>query len=141
MIRTILLLAALCLAAPAQNQTKKIRPTPAKPTQVKPKRPASKKVVPTPRSRTRRAAVSRQLQPTAERFMEIQDALIARGFLAGPSTGKWDATSIDALKRFEQSQKLKPDGKLDSLALIALGLGPKRTPDTGLVTREPEVRF
>lgn len=143
MIRIIALAMICVFGAAAQNQTKKIRPTPAKPTQIKPKKPATKKITATPRGRTRRAAVSapaRQSQPTSERYMEIQDALIAKGFLSGPASGKWDQSSVDAFKRFEESQKLKSDGKLDSLALIALGLGPKRESVAGLATRQPESR-
>jgi murein L,D-transpeptidase YcbB/YkuD len=34
---------------------------------------------------------------------------------------------VDALKRFQSEQNLTPDGKIGSLSLIALGLGPKRT--------------
>jgi hypothetical protein len=40
--------------------------------------------------------------------------------------GKWDAASIEALKQFQKDQNLAPDGKLNSLSLIALGLGPQR---------------
>ena len=52
-------------------------------------------------------------------------------------TGKWDANSIVALKRFESDQKVKIDGRIDSKMLIALGLGPKydssiNLPATGL---------
>jgi hypothetical protein len=32
---------------------------------------------------------------------------------------------VDALKRFQDEQKLESSGKLNSLSLIALGLGPK----------------
>jgi len=49
-----------------------------------------------------------------------------RGYLSGAATGVWDAQSIDATKRFQQDQSLKPTGKLSSVTLIALGLGPKR---------------
>jgi hypothetical protein len=68
---------------------------------------------------------SRQLQPTPERYKEIQDALIAKGYLKSTATGKWDVESTDALRRFQSDQKLEPTGKIDSLSLIALGLGPK----------------
>jgi hypothetical protein len=34
---------------------------------------------------------------------------------------------VDALKRFQREQNLTEDGKIGSLSLIALGLGPKRT--------------
>lgn len=69
---------------------------------------------------------SGQMKPTPERYREIQDALARKGFLEGPGTGTWDAVSVEALKRFQAGQGLKADGKIDSLSLIALGLGPKR---------------
>ena len=68
-----------------------------------------------------------QQQPTPERYREIQEALIARGHLQGPATGEWGPESVEALKKFQLEQNLKGDGKLDSLSLIALGLGPKKT--------------
>jgi peptidoglycan hydrolase-like protein with peptidoglycan-binding domain len=67
------------------------------------------------------------LQPTPERNKEIQQALIDRGYLAPPPTGVWGPESVAALRRFQQEQNLQPTGKLDSLSLIALGLGPKRS--------------
>lgn len=68
-----------------------------------------------------------QQQPAPERYREIQEALISRGYLEGPATGAWGPESVEALKKFQLDQNLKGDGKLDSLSLIALGLGPKRT--------------
>ena len=73
--------------------------------------------------RTRR---SYQQAPTPERYREIQQALASKGYLHSEPTGKWDADSADALKRFQAEQHLTPDGKIKSLSLIALGLGPKR---------------
>ena len=58
--------------------------------------------------------------------MEIQQALAERGFYEGPVDGHWNASCVEALKRFQADQNLSPDGKLGSLSLIALGLGPKR---------------
>lgn len=69
---------------------------------------------------------SYQQAPTPERYKEIQQALVSKGYLHGEPTGQWDADSADALKRFQTDQNLTPDGKLSSLSLIALGLGPKR---------------
>jgi hypothetical protein len=68
-----------------------------------------------------------QRTPSPDRYKEIQQALATKGYLqtAAPS-GVWDASSVEALKRFQQDQNLEPSGKLDSLSLIALGLGPKR---------------
>jgi len=67
-----------------------------------------------------------QQQPAPERYRGIQQALIGRGYLEGPATGEWGPQSVEALKKFQLDQNLKGDGKLDSLSLIALGLGPKR---------------
>jgi len=70
---------------------------------------------------------SRQLAPTPERYKEIQSALVQRGYLKKDASGVWDADSADALRRFQQDQSLDATGKLNSLSLIALGLGPKKT--------------
>ncbi len=86
-------------------------------------------------ARSKQTWRSRQLQPTPERYSEIQRALIDKGYLQGEATGKWDQASIDALRRFQQEQNLDPSGKIDSLSLIALGLGPKY--DTAAVAAAP----
>ncbi len=66
-----------------------------------------------------------QTQPTPERYKEIQDALARKGYLHSEPNGKWDQDSADALRRFQQDQNLQASGKIDSLSIIALGLGPK----------------
>ena len=69
---------------------------------------------------------NRQAAPTADRYREIQDALVARGYLsAEDATGSWGANSTAALKRFQADQTLDSTGRIDSLSLIALGLGPR----------------
>src|SRR5262249_9097648 len=77
-----------------------------------------------------------QQAPTPDRYREIQHALADKGYFKGDVDGKWGADSVDALKRFQSEQNLDPDGKIGSLSLIALGLGPKRlsaqsAPQTG----------
>jgi hypothetical protein len=68
----------------------------------------------------------RQLVPTPDRYKEIQDALVARGYLAPEeATGAWGSASTEALKRFQADQTLDTTGRIDSLSLIALGLGPR----------------
>jgi peptidoglycan hydrolase-like protein with peptidoglycan-binding domain len=96
------------------------------------KKAASKKTIATKkrRSTTRKPAVaswrSTQKAPTPERYKEIQQALASKGYLeSGASSGVWDSSSVTALKKFQEDQSLEPSGKLDSLSLIALGLGPK----------------
>ena len=75
---------------------------------------------------TRRASAPRQLAPTKERYQQIQQALASKGYFSGEPTGQWGTDSVEALKRFQADQNLTPDGKITSLSLIALGLGPKR---------------
>jgi len=68
------------------------------------------------------------MAPTPERYKEIQQALIDKHYLNGEATGVWSPESVNALKKFQGDQKMAPTGKLDSLSLIGLGLGPKREP-------------
>ena len=87
------------------------------------KRPARRRSA-TASRRARRPAG--QPRPAPERYAEIQRALKQRGYYEGDTDGKWDEDSTAALKRFQAEQNLKQDGKIGSLSLIALGLGPKR---------------
>lgn len=61
-----------------------------------------------------------------ERYKEIQQALAEKGYFRGDPDGNWGPESVEALKRFQREQNLTEDGKLGSLSLIALGLGPQR---------------
>jgi len=70
-----------------------------------------------------------QRVPTPERYKEIQQALASKGYLEpNAPTGEWNPSSVSALKKFQEDQNLEPSGKIDSLSLIALGLGPKHEP-------------
>jgi hypothetical protein len=83
----------------------------------------------TRRSKTRvgrRAPVAAyQMQPAPERYQEIQKALADRGYFKGEANGQWGPDSVDALQRFQTDQKIPNDGKINSLSLIGLSLGPK----------------
>jgi hypothetical protein len=124
-------------SAPTKAAPKKSAPTTAKSTSAPKKGAASSKTAkrntPTKsygNNRKARPAPTRyygQNEPTPDRYREIQQALIQRGYMQNDASGKWDASSMDALRRFQQDQNLEASGKLDSLSLIALGLGPKRT--------------
>ena len=75
---------------------------------------------------------NRQMAPAPERYREIQDALVSKGYLrAEDANGAWNPASTEALKRFQGEQSLDSSGKINALSLIALGLGPKR--DTAAV--------
>ena len=94
-------------------------------------RPAASRTATTARKGVRKGPAaptwrSRQMAPTAERYRQIQQALAAKGYLRPEdATGVWDQNSMDALKRFQAEQKIDSTGKINSLSLIALGLGPK----------------
>lgn len=85
-----------------------------------------------------------QQAPTAERYQQIQQALSEKGYFKGQVNGEWGSDSVDALKHFQTDQNLTVDGKIGSLSLIALGLGPKRnlsaqaTPPAGATTPSPK---
>ena len=74
-------------------------------------------------SRKRSKRVKGQSAPTPERISEIQDALARRGASPGTPSGKWDDSTVSAMKRFQASNGLNPTGKLDALTLQKLGLG------------------
>lgn len=78
------------------------------------------------RSKTAQTWRNRQQAPSPERYKEIQQALADKGYLKATPSGVWDSESVEALRRFQQDQNLESSGKLDSISLIALGLGPKR---------------
>lgn len=67
--------------------------------------------------------VKGQEAPTPERISEIQEALANKGVLTGTPSGKWDDSTVEAMKKFQSSHGLEPSGKLDALTLQKLGLG------------------
>jgi hypothetical protein len=77
-------------------------------------------------SARRKAGPSYQTHPTDERYKEIQQALADKGYYKGQVDGQWNADSVDSLKRFQTDHQITNDGKINSLSLIQLGLGPKR---------------
>jgi peptidoglycan hydrolase-like protein with peptidoglycan-binding domain len=110
------LCAALVVGAWAQTSTIKKKTTTKTTTKSTARHPAKKAPV----------VARRPQQPTPERLKEIQQALADKGYFKNEPDGTWGPASIDALKRFQHDQNLTEDGKIGSLSLIALGLGPKR---------------
>jgi peptidoglycan hydrolase-like protein with peptidoglycan-binding domain len=115
----------LTLAAPGASTHKKAKATSTKSRSTKSRKSHAKPV--------RRSS---QQAPTPDRYKEIQQALADKGYFKGSVDGNWGSDSTDALKKFQSDQSLDPDGKIGSLSLIALGLGPKRlsaqsTPQAG----------
>jgi peptidoglycan hydrolase-like protein with peptidoglycan-binding domain len=64
-----------------------------------------------------------QKAPAPERISEIQTALAKDGSFDGKPNGKWDASTVDAMKKFQEAHGLNPSGKLDAKTLQRLGLG------------------
>jgi peptidoglycan hydrolase-like protein with peptidoglycan-binding domain len=64
-----------------------------------------------------------QKAPTPDRISEIQQALAKDGSFAGKPNGKWDASTIEATRKFQEAHGLNPSGKLDAKTLQQLGLG------------------
>ena len=141
----LVLALATALAGFAATPAKKAKPTGTKKTAKKAsaanaskakgissaKSTAGKKAASTGKKSAAKAAPSRyrrssQREPAPERYQEIQQSLAAKGYYSGPVNGAWGADSVAALKRFQRDQNIGDDGKLGSLSLIALGLGPKR---------------
>ncbi len=141
-----LAMAALVYGAPQAGPTKKAPPktTAARTAGTTAKKSPAKSPAKAPargsasahKATTKKAPVTtwrnRQMTPTPERYKEIQDALVAKGYLRPEETGNgWNQASVDALRRFQGEQNIEASGKINSLSLIALGLGPKHDATTG----------
>ncbi len=50
-------------------------------------------------------------------------ALQREGAYEGEPNGKWDNSTIDAMKKYQDKNGLSPTGKIDALTLNKLGLG------------------
>jgi peptidoglycan hydrolase-like protein with peptidoglycan-binding domain len=64
-----------------------------------------------------------QKAPAPERISEIQQALAKDGSFSGKPSGKWDDSTVEAMKKFQAGHGLNPSGKLDAATLQKLGLG------------------
>jgi len=77
--------------------------------------------------------------PDNERLREIQQAMADKGYFKGEVNGVWNGDSVEALKKFQGDRNLTPDGKINSLSLIGLGLGPKHDGGvTGVPSEKPQ---
>lgn len=74
-------------------------------------------------SRRSRRRERGQKAPTPDRISEIQQALAKDGSYTGTPSGKWDDSTQEALRKFQETHGLNPTGKLDARSLQQLGLG------------------
>jgi peptidoglycan hydrolase-like protein with peptidoglycan-binding domain len=77
-----------------------------------------------------------QKAPTPDRISEIQLALAKDGSYDGKPNGKWDDSTVVAMKKFQESHGLNPSGKLDAKTLQQLGLGSQTA---GVAAPQPRV--
>jgi len=71
---------------------------------------------------TRRVRGQQAIEP--ERVSEIQQALIREHYLTGEADGKWDATTVAAMQKYQADHGWQTKLMPDSRALLKLGLGP-----------------
>lgn len=73
-----------------------------------------------------------------DRTLQIQQALIKQHYLSGSPSGKWDASTEEALRRFQAANGWQNKTVPDSRALIKLGLGPSHdhllNPESAMTT-------
>ena len=103
------------------------------------KSPSAKSGSKTHRAKSTRKTTRRergQKVPAPERISEIQAALAKDGSFDGKPSGKWDASTVDAMKKFQEAHGLNPSGKLDAKTLQKLGLGSQTA---GLAPPMPQV--
>jgi hypothetical protein len=78
-----------------------------------------------------------------QRARQIQEALVRQHYLAGQTSGTWDAATQAAMRRYQADQGWQTKIVPDSRALIRLGLGPDHehllNPDSAM-TSEPQTR-
>lgn len=74
------------------------------------------------RHRARRVRGQQAIEP--ERVTQIQQALIREHYLTGEADGKWDATTIAAMQKYQADHGWQTRLTPDSRALMKLGLGP-----------------
>jgi peptidoglycan hydrolase-like protein with peptidoglycan-binding domain len=64
-----------------------------------------------------------QKAPTTDRIEEIQTALSREGYYHGDPSKKWDASTQDAMRHFQEDHGMSGSGRLDATTLQKLGLG------------------
>jgi hypothetical protein len=80
-------------------------------------------IAPTP------APVARTSGIALERVTEIQNALIKAGYYQGEATGVYDETTKQAMKQYQQANKLQATGLPSAHALKKLGVAKRKNDD------------
>jgi peptidoglycan hydrolase-like protein with peptidoglycan-binding domain len=112
---TALLSATLAFAGTTSSEKPSAKPT-AKVLNASHHHHASKKA--------RKGRVRGQKAIDSDRVRQIQEALIREHYLKSEPSGNWDASTQQALRRYQSDQGWQSKTVPDSRALIRLGLGP-----------------
>jgi peptidoglycan hydrolase-like protein with peptidoglycan-binding domain len=83
----------------------------------------AKKKKHSPSKSRKKSRVKGQAAPTPDRIKDIQTALQKDGSYEGQPTGKWDAATTEAMKKYQDKNGISPTGKIDAVSLNKLGLG------------------
>jgi peptidoglycan hydrolase-like protein with peptidoglycan-binding domain len=115
--------------AASHKSTKSIRPT---------SHTASATATSRKGKKAKKVARRGQQKIDSERTQQIQEALIREHYMSGEPSGKWDASTEDALRRFQADHGWQNKTVPDSRALIKLGLGPNHdhllNPESAMTT-------
>jgi len=65
----------------------------------------------------KKSKVKGQAAPTPDRIKEIQSALQKDGSYEGEPTGKWDAGTTDAMRKYQDKNGFPATGKIDAQSL------------------------
>jgi peptidoglycan hydrolase-like protein with peptidoglycan-binding domain len=92
------------------------------PTSSQPSTTSTHKLSQSKRSKSRRVRGQQAIEP--ERVTQIQQALVREHYLTSDPDGKWDATTVAAMQKYQADNGWQTKLMPDSRALVKLGLGP-----------------
>ena len=142
---TLLLVCSVAFADSDQPATKTKTSTTAHSTQTasasgksKTSKPKTTSTTSRKGKKSRKSAKRGQQKIDSERTQQIQQALIKQHYMSGEPTGKWDANTEEALRKFQGDNGWQNKTVPDSRALIKLGLGPSHdhllNPESAMTT-------
>jgi hypothetical protein len=127
---------AVALSYASGTDTSPTSTTPSSTTQHKPKSTHKGKKLKKTASRKRG---QQKIDP--QRTEQIQTALIREHYLTGTASGRWDATTEQAMQKYQADNGWQSKTTPDSRALIKLGLGPDQqhllNPESAMTSNPP----
>ena len=140
------MLAVVCGLAAGQSTGTSSGTTPKSTTTSKSASTSKKSSSPTHKTKHTKKSKSKRGQQKidSDRARQIQTALIREHYMSGEATGKWDATTESALRKYQADNGWQNKTVPDSRALIKLGLGPNNdhllNPESAMTTAPEAAR-